>query len=101
MKFLSLVQFWGCVHINNLLRSCSILHWFHFGQSHTRAHVGFAADLHEISGSSVLNLILFLIYINDLHLSSDRLSFVLFADDTNVFLSGQNLDLMIHEANEE
>ena len=40
----------------------------------------------------VLGSLLFLIYISDIWKSSEILSFVLFADDTNLFLSHQDLD---------
>ena len=41
---------------------------------------------------SVLGTLLFLVYINDMCNSSENLEFLLFADDTNVFLSGYNID---------
>ena len=41
---------------------------------------------------SVLGPLLFLIYINDLINSSSKLSFILFADDTNLFCSGKNIN---------
>lgn len=39
---------------------------------------------------SILEPLLFLIYINDLSRTSSYLSFVLFADDTNVFASDKS-----------
>ena len=51
---------------------------------------------------SVLGPLLFLIYINDILInSSNKLSFILFADDTNLFCSGK--DIKTHESivNEE
>jgi hypothetical protein len=40
---------------------------------------------------SILGPLLFLLYINDLNISSNIVKFVLFADDTNIFFSGKDL----------
>ena len=39
---------------------------------------------------SVLGALLFLIYTNDIHRSSDKFNFHLFVDDTNLLYSGKN-----------
>ena len=47
---------------------------------------------------SVLGPLLFLIYINDLpllNINRDRIRFVLYADDTNVFIAGNTVDEMV------
>ena len=41
---------------------------------------------------SVLDPLLFLLYINDMHRSSDQLHFVNFADDTTVFASDNDIN---------
>ena len=40
---------------------------------------------------SILGPLLFLFYINDIVRSSDLLKFIMFADDTNLFMSNMNL----------
>jgi len=50
---------------------------------------------------SVLGSILFLLYINDFHLSSNLLNFHQFADDANIFLSNKKLDVLESTLNTE
>lgn len=40
---------------------------------------------------SILGPLLFLLYINDLHVVSDKLFFLMYADDTNVFITGKEV----------
>ena len=50
---------------------------------------------------SILGPILFLIYINDLNYVSKFLHTIMFADDTNLFLTGKSLTEMEHQMNKE
>lgn len=50
---------------------------------------------------SILGPLLFLIYINDLNNSTSKLSTILFADDTNLFCSGKDLEELELLINEE
>ena len=50
---------------------------------------------------SLLGPLLFIVYINDFSRSSDVLSFILFADDSNVFFSHNNPNTLVHTVNSE
>ena len=50
---------------------------------------------------SILGPLLFLLYINDLSSVSEYCYSVLFADDTNVFISGENINVLCNKLNEE
>ncbi len=50
---------------------------------------------------SILGPTLFLIYVNDIYRVSHLMNFVLFADDTNVFKSGDNINTVINCVNSE
>ena len=44
---------------------------------------------------SILGPLLFILYINDFSGVSDKLFYALFADDTNVFISGKDMNTLI------
>jgi hypothetical protein len=50
---------------------------------------------------SILGPILFLLYITDLSNISDKLKFILFADDTNIFYTDKNFDIVHHAGEPE
>lgn len=50
---------------------------------------------------SILGPLLFLLFINDISMTSLVFKFILFADDTNVFLSNASLDVLFETANAE
>ena len=50
---------------------------------------------------SVLGLLLFIIYVNDLHNASKKLKFYLFADDTSIYCDGDTLANLAKMVNKE
>ena len=50
---------------------------------------------------SILGPLLFLLYINDLADVSDKLFALLFADDSNMFISGKDIDELVNSMNNE
>ena len=65
------------------------------------AHVSSNTAVCWVSQGSVFGPLLFLLYINDLFLSSNYLSFILFADDTNIFLRHKDLASLTRMVNQE
>ena len=66
---------------------------------------GTASPDHPVScgipQGSILGPILFLVYVNDIVNVSDKLFSILFADDTNIFMSEKNLSSLINAMNVE
>ena len=50
---------------------------------------------------SILGPLLFLIYVNDFINCSEKLETVMFADDTNLFLSSDNIPTLFNDMNNE
>ena len=78
------------------------LDWFNSYLSNRKQFVltnGIHSDILELSGygvsqGSVIGPILFLLFINDIHNSLDKIIIKLFADDRNCFVSGNDFNLL-------
>ena len=49
---------------------------------------------------SVLGPLLFLLYVNDIYRCSEQLSFILFADDTNIFYQHKDIKVLMETMND-
>ena len=84
------------------------LSWFKdylFNRQQYVVHNGLSSDFLTIKcgvpQGSILGPLLFLLYINDITHTSSLLSFILFADDTNIFYSHDNLETLVRTVNLE
>ena len=89
------------------VRGCA-LEWFRSYLSDRKQYVsvnGSDSDLLSITcgvpQGSVLGPLLFLIYINDLPTASKKLTFYLFADDTNIYYESKDLSNLVKIVNKE
>ena len=84
------------------------LQWFSSYLTNRQQYVSYnghnSNKMHILCGvplGSILGQLLFLVFINDLHNVSKDLFFVLFADDSNLLLSGPNVYELCEQLNRE
>ena len=62
---------------------------------------GLCKVTHGVPQGSILGPLLFLVYVDDMKNCSSIFNFILFADDTNLFVTGKSVEIVINLANVE
>ena len=88
------------------------LKWFHSYLFNRKQYIEFQNDDKKVKTNSltikcgepqgsILGLLLFIFYINDLYWASNILKPIMFVDDTNLFCSGKHVKTLFQTANIE